>query len=243
VLHLDSPSHDVSSPRKRGSSCGTRRSDDISREVDESDHSVVVSWMLANPNREREDDTMFASTTCVRLSAPTRLEAPKDFQQMRRAAIALNFDWRDSAERYDALYREIDGAGDPRPRRLRIEAADRQRKRLRDPSRSGPTTRGLPSRRAQIRIAPYSLLLHRRTGCGKMFAARSVAQLVEHRSPKPGAGGSSPSSPATLGDAGLSSHVKTFAAPAVIFCLAIGPLILYEAAWARNREVPRREFF
>jgi hypothetical protein len=60
---------------------------------------------------------------------------------------------------------------------------------------------------------------------------------------KPGAGGSSPSSRATLGDAGVSSHVKTFAAPAVIFCLAIGPVILYEAAWARNREVPRREFF
>jgi len=35
-------------------------------------------------------------------------QAPKDFQQMRRAAMALNFDWRDSAERYDALYREID---------------------------------------------------------------------------------------------------------------------------------------
>jgi starch synthase len=35
-------------------------------------------------------------------------QAPKDFQQMRRAAMALNFDWRGSAERYDALYREID---------------------------------------------------------------------------------------------------------------------------------------
>jgi hypothetical protein len=66
---------------------------------------------------------MFARTACVRLSAPTRLEAPKDFQQMRRAAMALNFDWRDSAECYDALYRESTRAGDPRPRRLRIEAA------------------------------------------------------------------------------------------------------------------------
>ena len=46
-----------------------------------------------------------------------------------------------------------------------------------------------------------------------------------------------------LATRGFSSHVKTFAAPAVIFCLAIGPVILYEAAWARNREVPRREFF
>jgi starch synthase len=35
-------------------------------------------------------------------------QAPKDFQQMRRAAMALDFDWRGSAERYDALYREID---------------------------------------------------------------------------------------------------------------------------------------
>jgi glycogen synthase len=42
-------------------------------------------------------------------AAPSnRLEAPKDFQQMRRAAMALNFDWRDSAECHDALYREID---------------------------------------------------------------------------------------------------------------------------------------
>jgi hypothetical protein len=65
-------------------------------------HSVVVSWMLANANREREHDPIFVSTACVRLSAPTRLEAPKDFQQMRRAATALNFDWRDSAECYDA---------------------------------------------------------------------------------------------------------------------------------------------
>jgi hypothetical protein len=40
-----------------------------------------------------------------------------------RAAIALNFDWRDSTECYDALYREITRAGDPRARRLRIEAA------------------------------------------------------------------------------------------------------------------------
>ena len=75
---------------------------------------------------------------------------------------------------------------------IRVRQHNRPRKHLRDPSRSGPTTRGIPSRRAQIRIAPYSLLLHRRTGCGKMFADRSVAQLVEHRSPKPGAGGSSP---------------------------------------------------
>jgi hypothetical protein len=45
--------------------------------------------MLANANREREHDATFASTACVRLSAPTRLEAPKDFQQMRRAAMAL----------------------------------------------------------------------------------------------------------------------------------------------------------
>jgi glycogen synthase len=64
--------------------------------------------MLANANREREHDTMFARTACVRLSAPTGLEPPKDFQQMRRAAMALIFDWRDSAECYDALYREID---------------------------------------------------------------------------------------------------------------------------------------
>jgi starch synthase len=35
-------------------------------------------------------------------------QAPKEFQQMRRAAMALDFDWRGSAERYDALYREID---------------------------------------------------------------------------------------------------------------------------------------
>ena len=35
-------------------------------------------------------------------------QAPKDFQKMRRAAMALSFDWRDSAERYVALYREVD---------------------------------------------------------------------------------------------------------------------------------------
>jgi len=40
---------------------------------------------------------------------------------MRRAVMALNFDWRDSAECYDAFYRESTRAGDPRPRRLRIE--------------------------------------------------------------------------------------------------------------------------
>ena len=43
VLHLDAPSHDVSSPRKRGSSRGTRRSADISREVDESDEKRQAS--------------------------------------------------------------------------------------------------------------------------------------------------------------------------------------------------------
>jgi hypothetical protein len=113
VLHLDAPSHDVSSPRKRGSSRGTRRSDEIAEKSTRATksgkpHSVVVSWMLANANRERERDTMFASAACGRLSAPTRLEAPKDFQQMRRTGMALNFDWRASAECYDALYREID---------------------------------------------------------------------------------------------------------------------------------------
>ena len=35
-------------------------------------------------------------------------QTPKDFQQMRRAAMALNFEWRDSAERYGALYRDLD---------------------------------------------------------------------------------------------------------------------------------------
>src|ERR1700691_4907096 len=34
-------------------------------------------------------------------------QAPKEFHQMRRTAMALKFDWRDSAERYDALYRDI----------------------------------------------------------------------------------------------------------------------------------------
>jgi hypothetical protein len=36
--------------------------------------------------------------------------------------------------------------------------------------------------------------------CLKKTSYRSVAQLVEHRSPKPGAGGSSPSTPATIGN-------------------------------------------
>jgi hypothetical protein len=72
------------------------------------------------------------------LSAPTRIEAPKDFQQMRRAAMALNFDWRDSAECYDALYRESTRAGDPRPRRLRIEAAALLISAEEAPSRSEP---------------------------------------------------------------------------------------------------------
>ena len=40
--------------------------------------------------------------------------------------------------------------------------------------------------------------LHRRDACGKRSRRRSVAQLVEHRSPKPGVGGSSPSSPASV---------------------------------------------
>jgi hypothetical protein len=67
---------------------------------------------------------MFASTACVRLSAPTRLEAPKDFQQMRRAAMALNFDWRDIQPNVLTLSTgKSTRAGDPRPRRLRIEAA------------------------------------------------------------------------------------------------------------------------
>ena len=95
-------------------------------------------------------------------------------------------------------------AVDPRPRRLRIEAAAPLIGRGSTFAiRAEAVRQREASRRAQIRIAPYSLLLHRRTGCGKMIAARSVAQLVEHRSPKPGAGGSSPSSPATLGDAGV----------------------------------------
>ena len=36
--------------------------------------------------------------------------------------------------------------------------------------------------------------------CLNKKSYRSVAQLVEHRSPKPGAGGSSPSTPATIGN-------------------------------------------
>ena len=36
--------------------------------------------------------------------------------------------------------------------------------------------------------------------CLNKTSYRSVAQLVEHRSPKPGAGGSSPSTPATIGN-------------------------------------------
>jgi starch synthase len=35
-------------------------------------------------------------------------QTPKEFHAMRRAAMALNFEWRDSAERYGALYRDID---------------------------------------------------------------------------------------------------------------------------------------
>ena len=35
-------------------------------------------------------------------------QSPKEFQRMRRAAMSLNFDWRDSADRYTALYEEID---------------------------------------------------------------------------------------------------------------------------------------
>ena len=123
---------------------------------------------------------------------------------MRRAAMALNFDWRDSAECYDAFYRESTRAGDPRPRRLRIEAAASLIGRG---STFAILAEAVRQREAYLRDerkfgSRASLLLHRRTGCGKMIAARSVAQLVEHRSPKPGAGGSSPSSPATLGDAG-----------------------------------------
>jgi hypothetical protein len=41
-------------------------------------------------------------------------------------------------------------------------------------------------------------------GGGSLFGFRSVAQLVEHRSPKPGAGGSRPSTPATLRDCAAS---------------------------------------
>lgn len=44
--------------------------------------------------------------------------------------------------------------------------------------------------------------------CGKIEAVlcRGIAQLVEHRSPKPGVGGSSPSAPAS------------FMAPGAFFC-------------------------
>jgi starch synthase len=33
---------------------------------------------------------------------------PKDFSAMRRAAMALNFDWSESAARYGELYRQLD---------------------------------------------------------------------------------------------------------------------------------------
>jgi hypothetical protein len=93
VLHLDAPSHDASSRESGISAVGHDEATTYagkSRATKSGEpHSVVASWMLANANREREHDAMFASTACVRLWAPTRLEAPKDFQQMRRAAMAL----------------------------------------------------------------------------------------------------------------------------------------------------------
>ena len=55
-----------------------------------------------------------------------------------------------------------------------------------------PSMARKPAARRGVRIC-----LHRRGACGKRSRRRSVAQLVEHRSPKPGVGGSSPSSPAS----------------------------------------------
>jgi hypothetical protein len=64
---------------------------------------------------------MFASTACVRLSARTRLETPKDFQQMRRAVMALNFDWAIQPNVMTLSPGKSTRAGDPRLRRFRIE--------------------------------------------------------------------------------------------------------------------------
>ncbi len=65
--------------------------------------------------------------------------------------------------------------------------------------RTGRPTRGREAAGRAPAIAAYATTprLHRPARCGKRGGARSVAQLVEHRSPKPGVGGSSPSSPAS----------------------------------------------
>ena len=57
VLHRNRPSQHVSSPRKRGSSRGTRRGDDISREAAESGAKQALQRRGVLDARVREHDT------------------------------------------------------------------------------------------------------------------------------------------------------------------------------------------
>ena len=166
VLHLDAPSHDVSSPLTQ---CSQAR--------------PVFDCRLPPGLRRRR--------TSSRCAEPRRRSISTGAIQPNVMTLSTGKSTR---------------AGDPRPRRLRIEAAAPLIGRG---STFAILAEAVRQREAYLRDerkfgSRASLLLHRRTGCGKMIATRSVAQLVEHQSPKPGAGGSSPSSPAIHGDAVVS---------------------------------------